>query len=133
MRPTDKATARGAHLDSAGQAAAGEELTAWSAASRLAAGTKEERSLALSKTARRVAVATALVPLIDVGVLAFQEGPATTDERIRFTDVTKRSGINFQQSYGDSLPFGVSALAPAVPLDSWSPRTVIWAEAERQA
>jgi hypothetical protein len=43
----------------------------------------------------------ALLALSSAAVIAFPERPAETAGSIRFTDVTKKSGLNFQQSYGD--------------------------------
>jgi hypothetical protein len=43
----------------------------------------------------------AFLALSSAAVIAFTEQPPETAGSIRFTDVTKKSGLNFQQSYGD--------------------------------
>src|SRR5271166_21186 len=48
----------------------------------------------------RTRVAAAVL-VFGIGLFAFQGKPPATEGRIRFTDVTKKSGLNFQQSYGD--------------------------------
>ena len=43
----------------------------------------------------------AVLSLGCTALVAFQGNISKTDEHISFTDVTRASGLNFQQSYGD--------------------------------
>jgi hypothetical protein len=58
-------------------------------------------SLINARAIARAVPIVALLALSCAALIAFPDRPTASSEGIQFTDVTKKSGLNFQQSYGD--------------------------------